>query len=357
MVMEVCIKKVYQDFTLDVSWSSPNQVTAVFGPSGSGKSLTLLSIAGLVRPDDGVIVSGGKVFFDKARGVDLSPQRRRIGLLFQESALFPHMSVFENVAYGVERDKRKSGRVEELLHMLKIEHLASKRPHQLSGGERQRVALARALAITPDLLLLDEPFSALHLGLKEHLFQELENIAEVFDVPVVLVSHNLDEVFRFAQYMVLYQEGRVIQEGSPSNVYNHPINIQAAKIMGHRNFLKVTVEAIIEDRILKVRLPNGQKLRGIDASNGRLRIGDKGVAMIHPLAISPTKNLRSFKFSCQLADMVDRGDFTVLRFNLESTLELKIQKSLMPNFILEPGREARLQLSTDSVRIFEGKIA
>ena len=349
-MIKVRAYKNIQDFTLDVAWSSRAPITALFGPSGSGKSLTLQTMAGLVRPQKGFIKVNSSLFFHHERGINLSPQQRRVGFLFQDYALFPHMTVLENVAYGV--PKKEKSRAMDLLATFQIDHLAPQYPHQLSGGEKQRVALARALAINPTLLLLDEPFSALHSGLKEILYCQLEKTVETFNTPVVLVTHDLEEVFRLAQHLVLYHQGRVIQEGPPNLVYNRPLHLLAARLMGHKNFLPVSVEGEGKDGIIKARLPGGQTLLGRDASGGRLKPGDRAIALIHPLAIAPTRKTPSFRFKARLESINPRGDFTVLTLNPGHTLELKIQKTLLPNFILEPGREAQFMLSIEGVSLF-----
>ncbi len=204
-----------QAFKLAAQFASSAARTVLFGPSGAGKSLTLQAIAGLVRPDAGRIVLGERVLFDSAAGIDLPARARRVGYLFQEHALFPHLSVARNIAFGLlpalpwRMPASASVRVARVMEQLALHGLAERRPHELSGGQRQRVALARALVCEPDVLLLDEPFAALDPALRASVRSELEGIRQRFDVPMVLISHDLDDVRDLADTLVLFEPGRV----------------------------------------------------------------------------------------------------------------------------------------------------
>ena len=204
-----------QAFSLAARFESNAARVVLFGPSGAGKSLTLQAIAGLVRPGAGRIALGGRVLFDSAQGIDLPARERRIGYLFQEHALFPHLSVARNIAFGLlptlpwRMRTEVVAQVERLMHQLDLTGLAERRPHELSGGQRQRVALARALLREPDVLLLDEPFAALDPSLRARVRSELEGIRQRFGVPMVLISHDLDDVRDLADTLVLFEPGRV----------------------------------------------------------------------------------------------------------------------------------------------------
>ncbi len=216
-------------FELHAQFTTARDRSLLFGPSGAGKTLTLLAIAGLLHPDSGRIVVGDRVLFDHAAGIDLPARDRRIGYLFQDGALFPHLSVAANVGFGLlpTFGRRLSAvdqaAVDEVLRKLEIEGLRQRFPHELSGGQRQRVAMARALVREPALLLLDEPFAALDGALRARVRDELEDIRRRFDVPMLLISHDPDDVRRLADALVLYAPGRVMQvvercepEGSPA---------------------------------------------------------------------------------------------------------------------------------------------
>ena len=203
------------EFRLQARFEASSRRIALFGPSGSGKSLTLLALAGLLKPHSGRIEVRGRTFFDAASGVHVPARKRNIGMLFQDYALFPHLSVRDNVSFGLKPvfgplKAAHRQRVDELLELCGLADLAGQRPSQISGGQRQRTALARALATGPDLLLLDEPFTALDQPLRERMRAELFAILERFDLPMVMVSHDLDDVDHFAQTLVAFGRGRVL---------------------------------------------------------------------------------------------------------------------------------------------------
>ena len=213
-----------RSFSLRVAFASDESRVVLFGPSGSGKTLTLQSIAGLMRPASGRIVLKGRVLFDAKAGMDVPSRSRRMGYLFQDYALFPHMTVAENVGYGLRKtwQWRLSGKDRQdvfgLLETLEIKHLAESFPPDLSGGQKQRVALARALMTRPDLLLLDEPFAALDTLLRGRLRKELLDIQERFQVPMIMITHDPEDITVFAQTLVTYEAGRICEiKGSLSS--------------------------------------------------------------------------------------------------------------------------------------------
>ena len=212
VMLDVAVTRSLPRFTLDVGVTARGGVTALLGPSGSGKTLTLRAIAGLLRPDRGRVVVGGRTLFDATAGVDLPARDRRIGFVFQQYALFPHLTAAENVAYGLHALERsaRAGRVAECLALVGLTSEADSRPRHLSGGQQQRVALARALAPRPALLLLDEPLAALDAPLRRRLGDELRALHDRTGVPMVLVTHDPDEAARVADYVVRIEAGRVV---------------------------------------------------------------------------------------------------------------------------------------------------
>ena len=218
--VSVAITKRFPGFTLDVSWEAEQSVLGLFGPSGAGKTLTLQCLAGLIRPDAGRIVVGERVFFDAAAGVDLSPQQRRIGYVFQGYALFPHLTVVKNIAFGLQGRPRldRARRISEVIERLGLRGLEQRYPRELSGGQRQRVALGRALAIDPALLLLDEPLSALDAPLRRALRDELREILSGCGTAAVVVTHDFTEAYRLADRIIVYEDGRVIQSAPRSEL-------------------------------------------------------------------------------------------------------------------------------------------
>ena len=219
MVIQVEVEKNLESrarhFRLNAAFSSQEQCVVLFGPSGSGKTLTLQSIAGLVSPDAGKIALNGRVLFDSQNGVNVPSRQRRIGYVFQDYALFPHLTVLENVGFGLKRDwqwrlsREDRRQVMEFLGIFEIPHLAHSFPADISGGQKQRVALARSLIKKPDLLLLDEPFAALDTLLRVKLREELAKIRCAFDIPVVMVTHDPEDIRVFAETLVIYEIGRV----------------------------------------------------------------------------------------------------------------------------------------------------
>ena len=245
------IMKRLPEFTLEVAWSAGDGVAVLFGPSGAGKTLTLQCLAGLIRPDAGRIVVDDRVLFDSAAGVDLPPQHRRVGYVFQGYALFPHLTVGQNVAFGL-RDRpraERQRRVAEVMERLGLGGLEHRRPGELSGGQRQRVALGRALAIDPALLLLDEPLSALDAPLRRSLRDELRTILSGWGTAAVLVTHDFTEAYQLADRIVIYEGGRVIQSAPRAELLWQPASEAVARIMGLRNVLHGTVVKAMPDRI------------------------------------------------------------------------------------------------------------
>ncbi len=263
--LEVRLRKRLPGFALDVAWTAGDGVAVLFGPSGAGKTLTLQCLAGLVRPDEGRIVVDGRVFFDAAASIDLPPQARRIGYVFQGYALFPHLTVAGNVGFGL-RDRpraERARRVTEVLERLGLAGLEHRYPRELSGGQRQRVALGRALAIDPALLLLDEPLSALDQPLRQALRDELRRTLDDWRAAAVVVTHDFTEAYRLGDRVIVYEAGRVIQAAPRSELLWQPASEGVARIMGIRNILRGTVVKAAPDRIqLRWR---GQTLEAVNS--------------------------------------------------------------------------------------------
>jgi molybdate transport system ATP-binding protein len=212
-------------------------ITVLFGPSGCGKTTTLRCLAGLDRPEEGRITFGQTAWFDAERHVFLTPQQRDIGYLFQEYALFPHLTVAGNIAYGLARQSpvAQRQRIADVLDLFHLSGLEHRYPHQLSGGEQQRIALARVMVRRPRLLLLDEPLSALDQPTREQLRPDLRRLLVQFGVPVILVTHDRIEAMALADHLVVLNGGKVRQEGPVEEVFNRPADVEVAEIVGMMN--------------------------------------------------------------------------------------------------------------------------
>ncbi len=258
-MLDVHVRHALPLLSLDIRFQAGTELIALFGPSGSGKSITLRTIAGLFRPDAGHVVIGGRTLFDSRAGIDLPPQRRRVGYVPQHYGLFPHLSVADNIAYGLHRLERseRAARVEEMVRLMRLQGLEHRRPDELSGGEQQRVALARALVTSPDILLLDEPLGALDAPLREHLRQELRRVQARYNIPMLLVTHDLAEAYTLAQRIVVVAAGRVIQNGARDEVFRHPATPEVAVAMGMRNVFRGRVMERLADG-LRVRWAGGE---------------------------------------------------------------------------------------------------
>ncbi len=253
------MRKSYPGLMLEVDASIPHGITAVFGPSGSGKTTLLNSIAGLVAPDEGSIVLGERTLFASPGGVNLKPEQRRVGYMFQESLLFPHRSVWQNILFGYNLTPPERRRIEpeRLVGLLGLEALVDRRPGNLSTGEGQRVALARALATSPELLLLDEPLAALDISLRGRILRYLKDVYRDLGIPMVYVSHNISEVLAIADRALVISRGKQLAFDEPRKVLLIP-------------FVHSLVDAGSLENLLEVRITE----RGTGNSLVGARLGD-----------------------------------------------------------------------------------
>ena len=360
--LEVRVVKRLPGFQLDASWEADGGVAVLFGPSGAGKTLTLQCLAGLERPDAGRIVVDGRVLFDSARGVDEPPQARRVGYVFQGYALFPHLSVLENVAFGLRHQPRaeRRARAADVLARLGLGGLEQRFPRELSGGQRQRVALGRALAIDPAILLLDEPLSALDAPLRRALRDELRAILSDWRTAAVLVTHDFTEGYRLADRIVVYDGGRVIQAAPRAELLWQPASEQVARIIGVRNLLRGTVIKATPDRIqLRWR---GQLLEAVNSpTQSYLPAPDSPIAFyIRPEYVRLIRKDRGTPdvahhmnlMRGRVTDEADFGTVWTLRLRLDEPgspaqgdFDLEIEVPRLVYEILEIERDRRWDLS------------
>jgi molybdate transport system ATP-binding protein len=344
-------------FQLDVAFALEKGITMLFGPSGAGKTTLLDCIAGLANPHQGRIAAGARVLFDSQEGINLSPTERKIGYVFQDLALFPHLNVEANVAYGVtglRADDRKR-QVSSALESLRISDLRTRRPAELSGGERQRVALARALVMQPLVLLLDEPLAALDMPVRMKIAEDLRRSIQALPIPLLYVTHSRDEVFMLGERMLMLERGRIIAEGTPHQVMSAPRSETVAQLAGFENVFNAEVTSIHEERgtmICRigegnveletplVRAEVGTKLRvGISA-------GDVLLAASVPVGLSARNILPGKLLSLWQRDMivVARADCGV---EMSAHLTLAARDALQ----LSPGKQVWLIVKTHSCHL------
>ena len=265
MTLSVNIKKHYHDFELDVSFKTESKRIGILGASGCGKTLTLKSIAGLVKPDEGRISFDKKVWFDRNRKINVKTARRNVGYLFQDYALFPNMTVKENIVaalHGAGVDQRGGKAVEDILKRFELSDIKDHKPFELSGGQQQRTALARIMACDPGLILLDEPFSAMDTFLREGMRLELIRLLDVYDKTVIMVSHDRDEIYQMCDHLILIDKGRVIAQGDTDVLFEHPATPTAARLTGCKNISRI-------ERI------NDHRIKAIDWQGLELITGEK----------------------------------------------------------------------------------
>jgi molybdate transport system ATP-binding protein len=324
-------------FSLELELKAAAGITALFGPSGAGKTLTLDSIAGFVRPDQGRILLDDQILFDAASGVHLAPQARRCGYVFQNYALFPHMTLRKNLEFAAERIPRleRHRKVTEMIERFHLADVSGRRPHQLSGGQKQRCSIARALIGSPRVLLLDEPARGLDAPLRAELYAVLRQVRAEFGTPILLVTHDFNECFELADEMLVIREGRVVQYGSPRRIFEAPANVDVARLLGAYNLLPVEIRALDPGR-------NSSRLRYRDLDftgpyfPGRL-IGDHGWLCVRPEQLSavprngkPAPN----QLPAALVRVVEQPRSARLEFADDITVEL-------PGFDAEAHRQTK----------------
>ena len=249
--LDVRVRRRLRGFALDLAFTGGNEMVVLFGPSGSGKSTTLKAIAGIARADAGRIVIGSRVLYDSERAIDVPVRRRGVGYVPQDYALFPHLTVAGNIAFGLGHADPGARRaiVGDLARATGLDGLADRYPRHLSGGQQQRVALARALASDPAILLLDEPFSALDTTLHAELRDVIIDLQRARGIPVLVVTHDLSDAFSLGDRIVVIEAGRVLQQGSREDIFYRPASRRAAELVGTRNILPMAVRAIREGAV------------------------------------------------------------------------------------------------------------
>ena len=253
------IEKRLDNFHLQITLNADDQPLGLLGGSGAGKSMILRCIAGIETPNKGRIILNGRVLFDSEENINIPIHQRQIGFLFQNYALFPHITVAENIAFGIPKSVNAKEEVEKQLITMQLQGFGDRYPHQLSGGQQQRVALARALASKPEALLLDEPFSALDTHLRSQLEQQVTEILDDYSGVTLFVTHNMEEAYRLCPNLLVLEQGKAAHHGSKYEIFQHPASINVAQLTGCKNFSRVSIlssqqiEAIDWDCTLQIR--------------------------------------------------------------------------------------------------------
>lgn len=304
-------------FGLDLEFKASRGFTVLFGPSGAGKTLTLDCIAGFVRPEEGRILVDDDILFDGATGVHLAPRARRCGYVFQNCALFPHMTLRQNLEFAAERIPRleRHRKIGEMLEKFHLADVSGRRPYELSGGQKQRCSIARALIGAPRVLLLDEPARGLDAPLRAELYSVLRQVREEFGLPVLLVTHDFEECLELGDEMIVVRNGKIVQTGPPSKVLEQPANLETARLLGVFNLLPVEIRALDPGR-------NASRLRYQDFElNGPYfpghLIGDQVWLCIRPdlLSLAPRNGRPGMnQVPAALLRMVEKPDRLRLEF-------------------------------------------
>jgi molybdate transport system ATP-binding protein len=359
-VLEVRIShRSSKDFSIDVEFDAPAGFTMLLGPSGGGKTTVLNCIAGLARPDSGRIAVASRLFFDNEAHVDLPVAERRIGYVFQNLALFPHLTVDQNIQYGIIKlpaDERRE-RAMALLDSFRIKHLLGSKPNQISGGERQRVALARSLVTDPVVLLLDEPLSALDLSTKATIHEDLREWNSSHEIPIVYVTHSPEEAFALGEHVVVVDAGRVIAKGSPQDILRTPRQETIAQIVGFENVFDAVVLALDERQgTMLCRIGNDGRELEVPLAHAEvgsririaIRAGDIIIGGERPHALSARNT-----FEGRIVDIKREGIKVMVNVDAGVLFEIHITPSACEELQLEPNKMVWLVIKTYSCNLVE----
>jgi molybdate transport system ATP-binding protein len=358
-VLSIDIRKQFRApaFELQITQDFPPGFTVLFGPSGSGKSTLLDCMAGLQTPDAGRITLDEAIFFDAARKISLSPQRRRIAYVFQSLALFPHLTVNDNVRYGLSviPKPEQQQRTDRVLQAFHIDHLRFRKPLELSGGEKQRVALARSLVTQPRVLLLDEPVSALDAPLRRAILQDLRAWNDANRIPILYVTHNREELDAIGERVVALVQGRVLESGAPRDVLDSPRSLALARAADFENVLPAKVlELRPEDGVMRVVLPPSNCELEIPLGpiqpgaqlQVAIRAGDILLATQPPRSLSARNVLPG-----TLESLESRGTLVIAQVNAGAHFVVRITPGAVRSLRLAPPCPVWLVLKTHSCHL------
>ena len=361
--LQCLVRKLYRgstnSFTLDVTFDAPSGFTILFGSSGSGKTTLLDCIAGLTAPESGKISIGGRVLFDSSQGVNIPLSRRRAGYVLQSLALFPHMTVMQNVAYGLAHlsDAERKQRTTSILEAFHIAPLAQRSAREISGGEAQRAALARTLVTEPEVLLLDEPLAAIDYPTKSQIIDDLREWNRTHRVPILYVTHSREEVFALGERVLVLDAGRILNHGTPHEVLSAPQLETVAQRAGFENIFDAVVETVRPERgtmtcriagdaggiVLETPLVRG----GVGSA---LRVGIRAGDIL--LATSPPTGLSARNVIPGRIHSLEQHDVIVsARVKCRIEMEVHLTLAARDSLELKPGKEVWLVIKTHSCHL------
>ena len=354
-------KTLGKDFSLAAEFEAGVGITILFGPSGSGKSTLLNCIAGLIAPESGHIALGARVLFDTAAGINVPARMRSVGYLFQNLALFPHLTVEQNVKYGLAKmpTTMREERTATILESFRIAQLRGRKPNELSGGERQRVALARSLVTDPMVLLLDEPLTALDALTKSEIIEDLRGWNASHEIPIVYVTHAVSEAFALGERVVVLDGGRILAQGTPQEVLNAPRHEIVASLVGFENVFEATVQSVSESQgtmncgvggsevILEVPLAAVQPGEGVRVA---IRAGDIMIANSKPVGLSARNTLKG-----RVMSLRREGVTVIVTVQAGVSFEVHMTPGACQELMLEAGEEVWLVIKTYSCHLVTRK--
>lgn len=350
MSLKVNIRKKFKGFELDVCFETNNEYLGLLGASGSGKSMTLKCIAGVETPNEGYIELNDRVLFDSEKKINLKPQDRNIGYLFQNYALFPNMTVRENIGIGLKLPKtEKDKAVQEMINTFHLQGMENKYPSQISGGQQQRVALARSIVYNPDILLLDEPFSALDTHLKSQVQAEILELLKIYKGEVVMVSHSMEEIYKFCKNIAIVENGKTILFGDTKETFKNPKLASVAKLIGCKNISSCSLTGInkiyAKDWDIEIELD--------ESTNDVDFIGIQSTSFEIAESIENDKNI----IECKIIDIIERIQGYTIIFqnkrscNSTSNIYFDIKKEKWNNRINK--NDLFLKINTDSILLLK----
>lgn len=348
-------------FELDVEFEAPPGFTILFGASGSGKTTTLRSVSGIMTPDSGRISIGGDLLFDSEQQINVPIRRRSVGYLFQDLALFPHLTALANVEFGMSKLPRLEQRkgAEAIMEALRVSHTARRKPRDISGGEAQRVALARALSCAPRILLLDEPLSAVDEATKLGIIADLKTLIREMGLPIVYVTHNREEAVSLGERVIVFERGRVVTRGEPLEVFGAPVISSVARLTGAENIFAgyvvakseasgtMTVEISDGSGSCRVVMPFGNQAQG-ERVTIAVPSGDILLATEEPKSTSLRNRLHG-----RIATIEDKVNRTLVAVQAGVTWKASVTRQAVTELGLGEGREVWLAFKTHSCYLLD----